>query len=78
MQPDNQIDMSALLAQAQQQVQQKLIQAQRNCRAGIATAGEGQRRLSFQVTMHGSSSVTAVHRPPRSSTHVGSRDPAGT
>lgn len=62
MQPDNQIDMSALLAQAQQ-VQQKLMQAQQELsRAEVhGEAGGGLVR----VTMHGSGGVTAVQIDPK-------------
>ena len=62
MQPDNQIDMSALLAQAQQ-VQQKLMLAQQELSRAevVGEAGGGLVR----VTMHGSGGVTTVKIDPK-------------
>ncbi len=62
MQPDNQIDMSALLAQAQQ-VQQKLMQAQQEL-SRAEVVGESGGGL-VRVTMHGSGGVTEVHIDPK-------------
>ena len=62
MQPDNQFDMSALLAQAQQ-VQQQLMQAQQEL-AQAEVHGEAGGGL-VRVTMHGSGGVTAVTIDPK-------------
>ena len=62
MQPENQLDMSALLAQAQQ-VQQQLMRAQQEL-ARAEVYGEAGGGL-VRVTMHGSGGGTAVAIDPK-------------